>query len=343
MATTKRRKAMGADPLADAATGAAPSTPAPPPPGIDEGLPQPVDAHVPPAPPLRPVPRRGAFDPNDRVRTLIVGLLLALLLALGAQQWNRTAQLKSDLADAIARAGSADAEHERAESLAALLARAEKRLDMKELEAAESAAEERLLEQALTELSRATASAGQWSALASALSAVHRDLGFAQRWPAAERPAIAAELERGDVLRLGRPATSEEISALRGQVDGGTLQALADASDGLRPWRALGPDDRLDAHPTIPERGLMLMVLLDAGVSAGDLAAIPFEASSLRRQGLGRADLSGVDLNRADLRGADLSRCTLNGTVLTGAIYDAATAWPPGFDVAASGARAVQE
>ncbi len=352
MSTNKRRKAMGSDPLADAATSAseataplAPAEPAPPAaaPPPDADLPLPVDVYVPPAPPLLPVPRRGALDPNDRVRTLLVGLLLALLLAVGAQQLNRTAQLTESLGLAEGRLSEVDvavsSERTRAETLSRILARTEKELEQMRLVAAESQASERSYGQVLTELSRATASAAQWAALADALSAVRSELGFAQRWSRDRWPALVAEFERGDTLRLGRPARLEEIAALRGEVSGSTLQALADASDGLRPWRALGADERLDPYPTIPERGLLLVLLLDAGMSAGDLHAIPFESASLARQSLGAVDLSGVDLNRADLRGTDLSFATLTGTVLTGAVYDARTRWPPGFDPASAGAR----
>lgn len=359
MPTTKRRRAMGSDPLADAAPGSiasedAPSAAAPAPesspepsseeridPPPAEALP-PLDQHVPPAPPLRPVPRLGALDPKDRVRTLTVALLMALGLALYAQHLNQLSEIEEAFILAQGRANvgdeALDAARARSARLETVVAMQGRQLEHNKLLLAESEAEGRGLGAALTELSRATASAAQAGELAAALSAVSRDLAFAQRWPRERWAKLLYDFERGDSLRIGRPARPEELAALRGEVRGTTLQALADASDGLRPWRALGPDDRLDPYPVIAERGLLLLVLLEAGMTVPDLTVIPFESAGLRGQRLGRADLGGVDLNRADLRGADLSATTLLGTNLTGAVYDAATRWPPGFDPAAAGA-----
>jgi hypothetical protein len=347
MATNKRRKAIGSDPLADAApkAGSAPADehPAEPAGSVEsEDLPQRVDVHVPPAPGLRPVPRKGALDPKDRVRTLLVGLLLALMVAVSAQQLNRTSELKAAFGDVSGQFEETnkalDAERKRADSLSKTLATTQKRLAHTELLVAEADATSRTLDAAFTELARATASAGQWAEIAGALSAVRRDLGFAWRWDPDRWPLILAELDSGDTMRLGRRARPAELNALRGQVTVQTLQALADASDGLRPWRSLGADERLDPYPSIPERGLLLLLLLDAGMSASDLSAVPFESASLRNQGLGGADLTGIDLNRGDLRGADLSRANLTATNIVGAVYDAQTRWPIGFDLASSGA-----
>jgi Pentapeptide repeats (8 copies) len=47
---------------------------------------------------------------------------------------------------------------------------------------------------------------------------------------------------------------------------------------------------------------------------------------------LTEADLTGASLNGADLRGANFTNATLDHADLGGAIYDAATSWPTGFD-----------
>ena len=368
MSTTKRRKAMGSDPLADAAPGAAATTDAPPEvaaptaevpppqdpagdsspapeaapkPPVDDELPQPLDVHVPPAPPLRPVPRFGAIDPRDRLRTLTMALLMALGVALYAQHLNQLSEIEEAFRTAQGRLSEGDAalaaERARADRLTKIVAEGERQLEHAQLLLAEAEVSGQSLERALTELSRASASAAGQGKLAAALAAVNHDLGFAQRWPQERWPQLLVELQQGTSIRLGRRVRPEELSALRGEVQPGTLQALADASDALRPWRALGPDERLDPYPAIAERGLLLLFLLEAGMTVPDLTAIPFESASLRGHRLGAVDLRNVDLNRADLRGADLSAATLDGTILTGAVFDAATRWPPGFDFAGAG------
>ena len=49
-------------------------------------------------------------------------------------------------------------------------------------------------------------------------------------------------------------------------------------------------------------------------------------------------DLDNANFQRADLRGADLSSATIDGTNFQGAIYNADTQFPEGFDLAAAGA-----
>jgi uncharacterized protein YjbI with pentapeptide repeats len=54
------------------------------------------------------------------------------------------------------------------------------------------------------------------------------------------------------------------------------------------------------------------------------------------------ADLRGADLSHAEVWSGPLSGVYLPPPVLTGAIYDAHTRWPPGFDPASYGALRVK-
>ena len=54
-------------------------------------------------------------------------------------------------------------------------------------------------------------------------------------------------------------------------------------------------------------------------------------------------DLTDADLRRSDLRRVDLSRAVIDGTNVQGAIYDANTQFPEGFDPAAAGAILTSE
>ncbi|MGW3994862.1 pentapeptide repeat-containing protein [Amycolatopsis sp. NPDC004772] len=57
-----------------------------------------------------------------------------------------------------------------------------------------------------------------------------------------------------------------------------------------------------------------------------------FANANLREAHLEGADLRAADLRGADLRGADMRARHLDSALLTGALADATTVWPPGFD-----------
>jgi uncharacterized protein YjbI with pentapeptide repeats len=54
--------------------------------------------------------------------------------------------------------------------------------------------------------------------------------------------------------------------------------------------------------------------------------------AELQRAYLTGAYLTGADLREARLQGADLTRADLRDADLTGAVYDAETKWPSGFE-----------
>ncbi len=68
-----------------------------------------------------------------------------------------------------------------------------------------------------------------------------------------------------------------------------------------------------------------------------DVATL-LRSADLRSADLGSADLGSADLGSANLRYANLGSANLRYANLRSAEYNQLTLWPPGFDVAASGA-----
>jgi hypothetical protein len=84
--------------------------------------------------------------------------------------------------------------------------------------------------------------------------------------------------------------------------------------------------------------------LQEALLSRADLTEASLKRAKLNRahlQGahLERAELRGAELRAAELQGAFLQDADLTGADLTGAVYDAETDWPAGFDAKAAGAK----
>jgi uncharacterized protein YjbI with pentapeptide repeats len=78
-----------------------------------------------------------------------------------------------------------------------------------------------------------------------------------------------------------------------------------------------------------------------------DMGILLSSAADLRGSNLQRADLRGArlwssHLGYANLRGANLSDADLSGSILAGAVYDAHTRWPEGFDPVTAGAVLVR-
>jgi Pentapeptide repeats (8 copies) len=78
--------------------------------------------------------------------------------------------------------------------------------------------------------------------------------------------------------------------------------------------------------------------LIRAHLSGADLQGAHLSLADLQGADLSGARLQGADLSLADVQGADLSGARLVGANLEGAVYDARTKWPSGFDAKAAGA-----
>lgn len=69
-----------------------------------------------------------------------------------------------------------------------------------------------------------------------------------------------------------------------------------------------------------------------------DLSGLDLSQLSLCGAHFGHTNLSKVNFSETDLAGVNFADCQLDGIVLTGAIYNASTKWPPGFDATKYGA-----
>jgi uncharacterized protein YjbI with pentapeptide repeats len=78
--------------------------------------------------------------------------------------------------------------------------------------------------------------------------------------------------------------------------------------------------------------------LKDAGLTGANLKDTGLHGAVLTGADLTGANLEGAGLEGANLEGANLQGANLRGAVLLNALYDDATTWPSGFDVAAQGA-----
>jgi uncharacterized protein YjbI with pentapeptide repeats/membrane protein implicated in regulation of membrane protease activity len=78
--------------------------------------------------------------------------------------------------------------------------------------------------------------------------------------------------------------------------------------------------------------------LKDAGLTGANLKDAGLHGAVLAGADLTGANLEGAGLEGANLEGANLQGANLRGAVLLNALYDDATIWPNGLDVAAQGA-----
>jgi uncharacterized protein YjbI with pentapeptide repeats len=78
--------------------------------------------------------------------------------------------------------------------------------------------------------------------------------------------------------------------------------------------------------------------LKDAGLTGANLKDAGLHGAVLSGADLTGGNLEGAGLEGANLEGANLQGANLRGAVLLNALYDEATIWPGGFDVAAQGA-----
>ncbi|MER6922494.1 pentapeptide repeat-containing protein [Streptomyces spiralis] len=191
--------------------------------------------------------------------------------------------------------------------------------------------------------------------------------------PLSERPVPRDEAHKGELARihggeeplsvrspdrqaamtvLGRRAPAPRFQELRlDRIDlRGVRLAFADLADA-----DLHYCDLSDARLTSADlrradlTGIWLAgaALINANLYQADLRTAVLWHARLDGADLSATDLSGADLTGAvvkgarfelaDLRGADLTGTDLDATTLTGAVGDATTIWPTGFDAAAAG------
>jgi Pentapeptide repeats (8 copies) len=91
-------------------------------------------------------------------------------------------------------------------------------------------------------------------------------------------------------------------------------------------------------HANLARAWLRGIQLDRSDLKSTDLRQANLENASLVEANLGQAHLESanlrrVDLSKADLRGANLHDANLADAILTGALADATTTWPLGFDV----------
>ena len=111
-----------------------------------------------------------------------------------------------------------------------------------------------------------------------------------------------------------------------------TIAGLIELSKGYKPYREI-QGDSLSEQSMSPERGQLLIALLNRPLDSASLAAIisratfsgaALENADLRGMQLSQIDLSGAYLKDADLRGVVLSSADLHGADLWGATLDSA-------------------
>ena len=140
-----------------------------------------------------------------------------------------------------------------------------------------------------------------------------------------------ANLEGADLFKANLAAADLEGASLRGA---GLL--LANLNDTVL-WGANVEGARLYGA-NLEGAALKGANMKDAGLTGANLKDAGLHGAVLTRADLTSANLEGAGLEGANLEGANLQGANLRGAVLLNALYDEATIWPGGFDVAAQGA-----
>jgi uncharacterized protein YjbI with pentapeptide repeats len=140
-----------------------------------------------------------------------------------------------------------------------------------------------------------------------------------------------ANLEGADLFKANLGAADLEGASLRGA---GLL--LANLNDTVL-WGANVEGARLYGA-NLEGAALKGANLKDAGLTGANLKDAGLHGAVLTGADLTGANLEGAGLEGANLEGANLQGANLRGAVLLNALYDEATIWPGGFDVAAQGA-----
>ncbi len=140
-----------------------------------------------------------------------------------------------------------------------------------------------------------------------------------------------ANLEGADLFKAHLSAADLEGASLRGA---GLL--LADLNDTVL-WGANVEGARLYGA-NLEGAALKGANMKHAGLTGANLKDAGLHGAVLTGADLTGANLEGAGLEGANLEGANLQGANLRGAVLLNALYDEATIWPSGFDVAAQGA-----
>jgi uncharacterized protein YjbI with pentapeptide repeats len=138
-------------------------------------------------------------------------------------------------------------------------------------------------------------------------------------------------LEGADLFKAHLTAADLEGASLRGA---GLL--LANLNDTVL-WGANVEGARLYGA-NLEGAALKGANLKDAGLTGANLKDAGLHGAVLTGADLTGANLEGAGLEGAHLEGANLQGANLRGAVLLNALYDEATIWPNGVDVAAQGA-----
>jgi uncharacterized protein YjbI with pentapeptide repeats/membrane protein implicated in regulation of membrane protease activity len=140
-----------------------------------------------------------------------------------------------------------------------------------------------------------------------------------------------SSLEGADLFKAHLTAADLEGASLRGA---GLL--LASLDDTVL-WGANMEGARLYGA-NLEGAALKGANLKDAGLTGANLKDAGLHGAVMTGADLTGANLEGAGLEGANLEGANLQGANLRGAVLLNALYDEATSWPGGFDVAAQGA-----
>jgi uncharacterized protein YjbI with pentapeptide repeats len=140
-----------------------------------------------------------------------------------------------------------------------------------------------------------------------------------------------SSLDGADLFKAHLTAADLEGASLRGA---GLL--LANLNDTVL-WGANMEGARLYGA-NLEAAALKGANLKDAGLTGANLKDAGLHGAALTGADLTGANLEGAGLEGANLEGANLQGANLRGAVLLNALYDDATTWPGGFDVAAQGA-----
>ncbi|MDQ8184081.1 pentapeptide repeat-containing protein [Pelagicoccus sp. SDUM812002] len=97
-------------------------------------------------------------------------------------------------------------------------------------------------------------------------------------------------------------------------------------SRSLRPYRFLGDDGKLLLSPLSPERGQLLISLVDSGIDMEEInhSAVTFVQSDLRSANLSQYDFTHITLEGSNLSEANLGAAVFHYARMDGAVLDGA-------------------
>lgn len=125
------------------------------------------------------------------------------------------------------------------------------------------------------------------------------------------------------------PQSSGEFTLLAALVVIGLMLAVCFARPLIRAARLL---ERRKKPRGERGRALLRRMVSPTGFPENTTIGQSLRGQDLRGEDLKDAFMADVDLSDTDLRGVDLSAADLDGAYLVGAVYDAHTRWPEGYD-----------